>query len=404
MSNHIVFREPGFRVPAHLWLPVEEVEDGALQQIRNAAMHPDVAKHLHIAVMPDCHVGFGVTIGSVMPTTNAVIPNAVGVDIGCGMCAIETGVRLTHVLDRRFWREWGSRVLKAVPVGFNVHKRSRPLGDLDIQLRARGLQDLLKSKAAFQVGTLGGGNHFLEAQQDERGIVWLMVHSGSRHTGLRIANHYHKLAIEQSRKRNLAAPNDLSSLLLDDHAGQDYLHDMAWAERFALASRDAMLQEMLGAFLNTLPERAEITAPPAERINIHHNFASMEMHGGEEAMVHRKGATQAREGQIGIIPGSMGTNSYIVRGKGSPYSLESCSHGAGRQMGRKAARKAITTAEFAASIEGTHSVASGKYIDEAPGAYKDIDVVIERQRDLVDVVHTLRPIITLKGDSKSADD
>lgn len=408
MTNHTIYSESDALVPAHLWLPLEEIEDGALHQIRAAARHPDVSEALHIAVMPDCHVGYGVTIGSVVPTANTVIPNAVGVDIGCGMCAVNTGIVLTEEMGREFWRAWAGQVMRDVPTGFATHKVPQDLGDLDRDLKARGLQSLIDGKAAYQLGTLGGGNHFMEAQVDETGHIWLMVHSGSRHTGLRIANHYHKLAIEQSAARGLhrTIGKDLSSLRLDFDSGQDYLHDMHWAEDFALKSRLNMLIDMADALIGTIESR-KVDVPKKMTfgvINIHHNFAALETHDGVEVMVHRKGATQAQDGQLGIIPGSMGTNSYIVRGKGNPDSLESCSHGAGRRMGRKAAKEALTTDMFAESIQGTHSVASGKYLDEAPGAYKSIETVISRQLDLIDVVHTLRPIMTVKGDSKAKED
>ena len=405
--SYTVYREPDSLVPAYLWLPLREVEDSALDQIRNSIKHPDIARHLHVAVMPDCHVGYGVTIGSIVPTQSTVIPNAVGVDIGCGMCAVNTGVNLTNEMDRDFWRDWSGQVMRAVPTGFSSHKQPQALGTLDRSLKARSLQSLVNTRAAHQLGTLGGGNHFMEAQVDEENRIWLMVHSGSRHTGLRIANHYHDLAVKQSAARGLlqSVGKDLSSLTLDSAAGQDYLHDMHWAEEFALQSR----LQMLSAMKRELLDAAErISSPDGgenhEVINIHHNFAALESHGGQDVMVHRKGATQARLGQLGIIPGSMGTSSYIVRGKGNPDSLESCSHGAGRQMGRKAAKRQISTAAFAESISTTHSTPSGKYLDEAPGAYKDIDIVIARQADLIDVVHQLRPIMTLKGDSKSRDD
>lgn len=413
MTNYTTYSEADALVPAYLWLPLEEVEAGALDQIRAATRHPDVAESLHVSVMPDCHVGYGVTIGSVVPTFNSVIPNAVGVDIGCGMCAVNTGIQLTEEMGRDFWRAWAGQVMRDVPTGFATHKVPQDLGGLDRPLKAKSLQSLIEGKAAYQLGTLGGGNHFMEAQVDENGDIWLMVHSGSRHTGLRIANHYHELAIEQSGARGLhrVIDKDLSSLRLDSDAGQNYLHDMHWAEQFAFRSRLAMLSEMQKAFLSSV-NKFKIDHPMEEgwrgyqpqMINIHHNFASLETHDGVEVMVHRKGATQAQDGQLGIIPGSMGTNSYIVRGKGSPDSLESCSHGAGRRMGRNAAKREFTTEQFAESLHGTHSKASGAYLDEAPMAYKDIDTVIGRQLDLIDIVHTLKPIMTVKGDSKAKED
>jgi tRNA-splicing ligase RtcB len=391
--------EAGFCVPVKTWLPREEIEPGALDQLRDAATHPDVSTL--IAVMPDCHVGFGVTIGSVFPTEAAVVPNAVGVDIGCGVCAVNTGIAYDRErMDKLFWRDWSGRVARNVPTGFGVHKQAQPLGPLDRQLHAAELQPLLKEKAAHQLGTLGGGNHFLEAQYDESDTIWLMVHSGSRHTGLRIAGYYHDWAIEISRRRDVEVQKDLSSLPLDDPIGRQYLEDMEWATDFALESRRRMVEQMVQAFVPA----SDLELNEENFINIHHNFARLEEHGGKQLMVHRKGATSAFDGQIGIIPGSMGTPTYIVRGRGNEESLMSCSHGAGRKMSRSAAKKAITDRDFSASLSETYSKASMSYVDEAPGAYKDISTVIERQLDLVEIVHTLRPIITLKGDSRAKED
>ena len=396
---------PNLRATVKSWLPLEEIEPGALKQIGDAARHPDVASAM--AVMPDCHVGFGVTIGSVFPTVNAVLPSAVGVDIGCGMCAIDIGVVLDRErMDKGFWRGWSGNVSRNVPSGFDWHKRAQNLGDLDRPLRATNLQRLIRERAAVQLGTLGGGNHFLEAQVAEDDHIWMMVHSGSRNTGLQIAGHYNKLAIVNSAERGLAAGRDLASLPLDDQLGQDYVHDMNWATDFALASRRAMLSAMLETLWREL-ERSGIEFVSTDldaMINIHHNFANLEVHDGAEVMVHRKGATSAFSGQLGIIPGSMGSASYIVRGLGNEDSLKSCSHGAGRRMSRKSAKAQISDSDFQKSLEGTFSKASASYIDEAPGAYKDIDVVISRQTDLVDIVHTLRPLITVKGDSRAKED
>lgn len=397
-----VIQHPDLRVPVKMWMPGDEVEAGAMEQLRNVASHPEIA--LHLAVMPDCHVGYGVPIGCVAPTEGAVIPNAVGVDIGCGMHAIQTGIALdAERMGERFWHDWGADVAREVPTGFNEHKAPQSLGPLDRGLHAKPLQPLIRKKAAYQLGTLGGGNHFLEAQRDEAGEIWLMVHSGSRHTGLRIANHYNELAIDSANRRGLQVGKDLASLPLDDPIGQQYLDDMAWAEEFALASREEMGRKMVRALFRTLAALA-IPFSPAEDptvINIHHNFAALETHQGREVMVHRKGATSAQREQLGIIPGSMGTSSYIVRGLGNPESFMSCSHGAGRIMGRNAARKAISEAEFAASLTGTHSRARKEFLDEAPAAYKDIDVVMERQADLVEIIHTLRPLMTVKGEGRA---
>ena len=392
-------------VPIKAWLPPDEIEAGAMQQLVNIANHPEIGPH--VAVMPDCHVGYGVPIGCVAPTIGSVIPNAVGVDIGCGLHAIQTGIPYDPArMDRRFWRDWAGKTGREVPTGFSSHKTSQQLGPLDRSLRASTLQPLIAKKAAFQLGTLGGGNHFLEAQIDEENEIWLMVHSGSRHTGLQIANYYNRKAIESSERRRLAVTKDLASLPLDDALGQDYLEDMAWATEFALANRQQMGRMLVEALHRSMEQFRIPVAHDAGRriINIHHNFAAIEEHFGQSMVVHRKGATRARAGEYGVIPGTMGTRSYIVQGLGNPESFTSCSHGAGRVMGRNAARRAITADVFAESLTGTHSRASMSVIDEAPDAYKDIDVVIERQRDLIEVVHTLRPIMTVKGDSRARDD
>jgi tRNA-splicing ligase RtcB len=394
-----IIEEPGFNAPIKTWLPREEIEEGALEQLRNAARHPNVASH--IAVMPDCHIGYGVTIGCVLPTVDAVLPTAVGVDIACGVCAVPTGIQLhgkKH--DARFWGDWANKVRRAVPTGFATHKEPQKWKGFAFEFRVPGLQSLMRAKAALQLGTLGGGNHFLEAQVDETGEVWLMVHSGSRHTGLRIAEHYTKLAESISAQRGENVPRDLASLPLEDESAQDYLHDMEWATEFALESRYRMIEEMLYA-LKIDPE--EIGGRDAI-INIHHNFARVEEHGDETVVVHRKGATSARDGEIGLIPGSMGTPSYIVRGLGNPESFSSCSHGAGRRMGRNQAKRTIDEAGLKASLAGTFTKPSMGFVDEAPGAYKDVTKVIAQQSDLVEIVHTLRPLITAKGDSRAKDD
>ncbi len=403
-SGMYEIRESVDAAPIRTWLPPAEIEPAAMQQLRNAAAHPEVGAA--VAVMPDCHVGFGVTIGCVFPTLDSVIPNAVGVDIGCGMCAVNTGVPLDRGrMDKGFWRKWMGQVQRNVPTGFGAHKSPQEMGDLDRPLRATSLQKLLTDKARYQIGTLGGGNHFMEAQVDQDGAIWLMVHSGSRHTGLRIADLYNRAAISSSEQRDLPVGRDLASLRIDEQLGQDYLADMEWATDFALENRLRMIQAMVEAFADQLDRlRTKQGVGDVSVINIHHNFARLEEHAGRPTMVHRKGATSAEVGQIGIIPGSMGSPSYIVRGKGNELSFNSCSHGAGRRMSRTAARNAVTPSAFEASLKGTFSQPSMGYADEAPQAYKNIATVIGRQTDLVDILHELRPIITIKGDSRAKDD
>ncbi len=389
-SNAIEYREQSFNVPIISWLPIAEIEQGAMEQLRNAAQHPE-AMH-HIAVMPDCHQGYGIPVGSIMVTANSIIPNAVGVDIGCGVAAFNAGLSLEASMDKSFWRKWSGQVARDVPTGFSTHHNRQKLGTLETKLRAKSLQPLIGEKAAVQLGTLGGGNHFMEAALSDDGEIWLIAHSGSRHTGLRIADYYHKLAVSLKQSRGLDTVDALASLPIDDQAGQDYLHDMKWAARFAGESRFRMLARMAAA-LDVDIDRQQV-------IEVPHNLAWS----AGEVVTHRKGATPAHKGQPGIIPGSMGTASYIVEGLGNPGSFESCSHGAGRRMSRTRAKKEISEFVFASSLAETYSKPSMSYVDEAPAAYKDIDQVVARQNDLVTVVHRLQPIITIKGDSRAKED
>jgi len=385
------FIEESFRIPVKTWLPIEEIEDGAMQQIRNAATHPEAVEH--IALMPDCHVGFGIPVGSVFVTDRSVVPNAVGVDIGCGVAAFRTDRSSSVVLmNRLFWRNWVGQIQRNIPHGFSQFQTAQNLGVLDRPLRARSLQQLVKAKAAFQLGTLGGGNHFLEAGADEDGMIWLLVHSGSRNTGLRIAGHYHDKAVGMKPRRGLDTVDDLATLPIDDASGQDYLEDMEWAADFARESRLRMLRVMA--------EALKVDFAPESVIDTPHNRAWVD----NGRVVHRKGATLAVRDSLAVIPGSMGAASFIVRGKGNAASFESCSHGAGRLMSRTKAKSEIPEADFAKSLEGTFTKASISYLDEAPAAYKDIETVISRQVDLIEVVRRLRPIVTVKGDSKARED
>ncbi|MFL5758110.1 MAG: RtcB family protein [Thermomicrobiales bacterium] len=387
------------RVPIKAWLPPAEIEPAAMEQLKNAANHPDVEPH--VSVMPDCHVGHGVTIGCVLPTENTLLPTAVGVDIGCGMCAVPTGVKFhPKRMDAGYWKKWGNSVQRSVPTGFYAHQQRQRWDGLEVSLCAQPLQLLLRDKAPFQLGTLGGGNHFLEAQVDENGQIWCMVHSGSRHTGLRIAAHYTDLAKALTELRGINVPPGLWSLPLEEQVAQDYAHDMTWATDFALESRYRMLEAMLEAFgLGVEDVGGRIAV-----INIHHNFAQIEEHQGRLLVIHRKGATSARPGEMGIIPGSMGAPSYIVRGLGNEESFASCSHGAGRKMSRTQAKKTIGEDALKSALKGTFTAPSKGVLDEAPQAYKDVTKVIARQTDLIEVIHTLRPIMTIKGDSKARDD
>ena len=373
----------------------EDIEPGAMAQVVNLSNHPVVKM---IAVMPDCHQGYGMPIGGVIACDNAVIPNAVGVDIGCGMAALKTSVDAKSVTTEQVERIIHS-VSRDVPVGFR--HRNKPVSWKlieDLEPPEDGVVTDELVSGAKQLGTLGGGNHFIELQAGDDGFIWLMLHSGSRNVGFKIANHYHKLAVELCETWHSDIPHkELAFLPVDSAHGQRYVKAMEFAQRFAMLNRQLMMEH----FMNAVEH--ELHADFAMTINIHHNFAAIENHLGHNYWIHRKGATRAAEGQLGIIPGSMGTSSYIVRGKGNRDSMMSCSHGAGRRMGRGEFNRQTTLEEANASIAGVVFKGWGKQrrggldFSEAPGAYKDIDEVIAAQSDLIEVVTKLRPLGVLKG-------
>lgn len=374
------------------------LEEQAILQAINLANHP-FAFH-HIALMPDAHMGYGMPIGGVLATKGVIIPNAVGVDIGCGMLAVKTS--LTK-LDQKTLKKIMGEIRNSVPVGFAHHEMPRDeyympetygFGvDLEEQCPVAYSQ---YDKALYQLGTLGGGNHFIEIQKGSDGHIWYMIHSGSRNFGLQIAKHYNSLAKELNKKWVSAVPagHDLAFLPLDTDEGQAYLREMQYACDFAQENRNRMAAAIESAF----NRRVECSFDDA--INIHHNYAQLEHHFGQNVMVHRKGATSAKEGQLGIIPGSQGTASYIVKGKGNPESFQSCSHGAGRKMGRKQAQKNLDLEWEKKRLDRqniVHSIRHKTDLDEAAGAYKNIDVVMEEQQDLVDIVVKLQPLGVIKG-------
>lgn len=373
------------RIPIKLWL--DDIEDGALAQAKNLANLPFV--HKWVAIMPDSHQGYGMPIGGVLATDGVIIPNAVGVDIGCGMGAVQTSL---VGIQTDTLKEIMGRVHKAVPVGFNHHQKAQEWEGFDHAPDLPIIQQELAS-ARKQLGTLGGGNHFIEFQADERGSLWIMLHSGSRNFGLKTANVYHKQAQALCERWHVALPDkDLAFLPMDDQAGQDYEAAMGFCLEFARASRARMMEEIMGIV-------SDVTgANPINEVNIHHNYAAMENHYGKNVWVHRKGATRVREGEQGIIPGSMGTSSYIVEGLGNPESFHSCSHGAGRKMGRKDAGRRLNLEEEQAKLAGiVHGLQTMADIDEAPGCYKDIDTVMENQKDLVKITTRLKPLGSIKG-------
>ena len=385
--------------PIKLWL--DDIEEGALVQAKNLANLPFILKH--IALMPDAHQGYGMPIGGVMATHGVVIPNAVGVDIGCGMCAVKTSIL---ALDKETLKkimggskEYKGGIRSSIPVGFSHHskKQDESLMPSSIDFGRFPIVQREYNSALNQIGTLGGGNHFIEIQQGSDGFVWLMIHSGSRNLGFKVAHHYNDLAIKLNEKWHSSVQKSwqLAHFPLDSEEGQSYLQEMQYCVDFAAASRELMLTRVTNCV-------AEITNGLVftDLINIAHNYAAMEHHFGHNVMVHRKGATKAYDGQLGIIPGSQGTASYIVRGKGNPESFMSCSHGAGRKMGRKQAQRELSLVDEIARLDNMgviHAIRNKNDLDEAAGAYKDISTVMENQSDLVDIVVELKPLAVIKG-------
>jgi tRNA-splicing ligase RtcB len=385
------------KVPIKLWL--DDIEDGALEQAKNLANLPFAFKW--VSIMPDSHLGYGMPIGGVLATRDVVIPNAVGVDIGCGMCAVKTS--LTDI-DTETLKKIMSEIRKVIPVGFNKHKEAQE-NPSDLAMNGIVENSICEKEfdnAMLSLGTLGGGNHFIEIQKGSDGHIWIMIHSGSRNLGFKVANHYNNIAKELNKKWHSSVPvkHDLAFLPLNSEEGKAYLREMNYCVDFALANRKLMMDRICKIFHqnNTIAIMDEqIQFEPM--INIAHNYAKLENHYGENVMVHRKGATLADKNTIGIIPGSQGTKSYIVKGKGNPESFNSCSHGAGRKMGRKEAGRRLNFEEEVKKLDDQgilHSIRV-KQLDEAPGAYKSIDKVMKNQEDLVEVLVKLTPLAVVKG-------
>lgn len=379
------------RVPIKMWL--QEIEDGAMEQARNLARLPFLVRH--VALMPDAHQGYGMPIGGVVATDGVVIPNAVGVDIGCGMVAQPTGLK---EMDRETLKAVMGRVRELVPVGFAHQKQAQGETSMpQVEILPGGIVYQQYNAARHQIGTLGGGNHFIEIQRAGDGEIWVMIHSGSRNLGLKVAQAYNEYAKELNRKWCSAVPKewDLAFLPMDSTKGKWYIQEMQYCVAFALANRQMMMDRVMEAIASEVGD-----LEPGELINIAHNYAAMENHFGENVMVHRKGATRARDGEVGIIPGSQGSKSYIVRGRGCRESFQSCSHGAGRRMGRKEATRVLSLEEEVARLDAlgvVHGMRNVKDLDEAPGAYKDIESVMAQQTELVEIVMELTPIAVVKG-------
>lgn len=379
------------RIPIKLWLT--DVEEGAMKQIKNIANFP-FAFH-HIAIMPDAHEGYGMPIGGVMAAKNVVVPNAVGVDIGCGVCAQKTSLAN---IDIDTIKSIMADIRKQIPLGFKKHERGQDenlmpeLKDINNSCIKREWNNAKRS-----LGTLGGGNHFIEIQKSSDGRIWIMLHSGSRNLGKQVAAYYNKIAIYSNRKKGYEEliKQELAFLEIDSEEGKKYLNEMRFCVDYALANRKLMMERIKRAFEKNIKK-----IEWHDFINIAHNYASFETHFGEDAIVHRKGATQAKIGQTGIIPGSQGTKSYIVEGLGNPESFESCSHGAGRKMGRNEAIRKLNLKEEIEKLNKkgiVHAIRNRKDLDEASGAYKDISEVMENQKDLVKIILELTPLAVIKS-------
>ena len=383
----------GCRVPIKMW--VSDIEENALAQARNLANLPFIFKH--VALMPDCHSGYGMPIGGVIATKGVVIPNAVGVDIGCGMCAVKTSL---NEINTDVLKTIMSGIRELVPLGFDHHKQAQEeslMPSLE-NVPEHGIVYRQYTAAKKQIGTLGGGNHFIEIQKGSDRHVWIMIHSGSRNIGLKVAEHYNKLAIHLNERwhSSVDKKQDLAFLPIETQEAKDYFAEMQYCVDFAFANRMLMMERIKSVFSSVIGE----SFSALEFINIAHNYSRWESHFSTNVIVHRKGATSAREGEVGIIPGSQGTRSYIVRGKGNAESFHSCSHGAGRVMGRKQAQRELVLEEEIEKLNSkgiVHSIRNTRDLDEAPGAYKNIDIVMRNQADLVDILVELSPLAVIKG-------
>ncbi|MCW5198221.1 RtcB family protein [Desulfobulbus sp. F4] len=380
--------------PIKLWL--DDIEASALAQARNMANHPFTFSH--VAIMPDAHAGYGMPIGGVFACDGAVIPNAVGVDIGCGMCAVQTSL---PSLDREDLKKILGLVREAIPVGFEHHKKAQGISLMPDLSRLDQMEKSIAREqfqaGCKQIGTLGGGNHFIELQQGDDSHIWLMIHSGSRNLGLKVAEHYNRLAVSLNEEYRSPVPKQqqLAYLPLETQEAHDYLTEMRWCVDFALANRKLMMERLQVAVQEVVSGVDFLNF-----INIAHNYAATEEHFGSEVLLHRKGATRAFVGEYGIIPGSQGSRSFIVRGQGCPESFCSCSHGAGRKMGRGQAQRELNLeaeVERLNAMGVVHAVRNQKDLDEAPGSYKDIETVMNNQTDLVEIAVSLLPLAVIKG-------
>ena len=394
-------------VPIKLWTRGVPLEDEARKQLQNIAKLPFI--HRWISVMPDVHLGKGATVGSVVPTIGAIVPAAVGVDIGCGMIAARTTLVASDLPDNL--AEIRDAIERAVPHGRTDQRHARDKGAWENapELAVEGWSQLVadfekicerhprlkKTNNLKHLGTLGTGNHFIEICLDEAQRVWFMLHSGSRGVGNAIGTHFITLAKEEMRRWMINLPDqDLAYLPEGSQHYADYVFAVDWAQRYARINREIMMRHVVDAVRKVIPKPFEAQA---EAVNCHHNYVNREHHFGKDVLVTRKGAVSARKGELGIIPGSMGAKSFIVRGLGNADSFHSCSHGAGRVMSRTQAKKLISLDDHLKATAHVECRKDADVVDESPAAYKSIDAVMEAQKDLVEIVHTLRQVVCVKG-------
>jgi len=380
------------KIPIYSWAEPDSLDDGTLRQIKDLANLP-FAYH-HVALMPDAHVGYGMPIGGVLASIDYIVPNAVGVDIGCGMVAVKTSLTKEQFL--KFRERIGREIFTRTPLGFRKHSKPQKH---EFLTRFPDLPVIQKEKSNIkrQLGTLGGGNHFIDVLFDTTNFIWIMIHSGSRNIGKKIADVYHKRAKEFTRSNfDIYPSTDLAALPVNSKDGQEYITGMQFAQDFAYFNRQKMLESAKLTFLKYLPDTKF-----EQEINIHHNYAAKETHFGKEVWIHRKGAISAKKGELGIVPGSMATNSYITKGLEEKNSFHTSSHGAGRKMGRKEAKRKF-------SIQQVHEALAQKdillfsqnnagTIEEFSGSYKDIDEVIDQQKDLTEIQVKMFPLMVIIG-------
>jgi tRNA-splicing ligase RtcB (3'-phosphate/5'-hydroxy nucleic acid ligase) len=384
------------KVPIKLWLPIDSVEPNAMKQLINTANLPGVVKH--VAVMPDCHMGWGAPVGSVVAMKGTIAPAITGVDIGCGMAAVKTNLDPDKVLAKT--GEIAHSIQRSVPTGFNMNRVMTPEVETWWKAHSFPYEATLPTekvkRAQLQLGSLGGGNHFIEVCLDKDRNVWAMLHSGSRHVGLYLAERYIGGAKDLMKHWRIELPDPYLAYIPEgEPMFHDYWNALCWAQDYAMENRAEMMRRVLKDLAYAINDGKEVER--VFEVNCHHNYADREHHFGDDVIVVRKGATRAREGEFGIIPGSMGAKSYIVRGKGEAQSFCSSSHGAGRRMGRKEAKRQFTVKDLEEQMQGIEGRKDAGVLDEIPSAYKSIDDVIQQQSDLVEPIAELKQVISIKG-------